>query len=127
MPSRSLRPCAYGGCANLVESGYCDAHRGLAAAVQPDHHREWQHLYNSARWRKIRARQLIKAPFCAECMKRGVFTMATDVDHIEPHRGDIVLFFRGPFQSLCHPCHSKKTAIEINSAMEGRVREKVFK
>jgi len=119
MPSRAMKPCAYGGCPNLVVSGYCDAHRGIAAASAPDHHREWAHLYNSARWRKIRARQLVKAPLCAECMKHGVFTMATDVDHIRPHRGDVVLFFRGPFQSLCHSCHAKKTAAEINFSARG--------
>lgn len=119
MPSRVLRPCAYKGCGNLVESGYCEVHRAMAAAAAPEHHREWQHLYNSARWRKIRARQMRREPWCAECLKRGVFTPSTDVDHITPHRGDIVLFFRGPLQSLCHSCHAKKTAMEINSAARG--------
>lgn len=121
MPSAAKKPCAYGGCPNLVEGGnrYCDVHRALADSMAPDHHREWQHLYNSARWRKIRARQLRREPWCAECMKRGVFTTATDVDHILPHRGDVMLFFRGPFQSLCHSCHAKKTAMEINSVKGG--------
>ena len=126
MPNAAKRPCAYGGCPNLVDHGYCEDHRGLAAAVQPDLHREWQRLYNSQRWRKIRARQLRREPWCAECLRNGVHTPATDVDHITPHRGDVAAFYRGPFQSLCHQCHARKTAREINSALEGRGHEKVF-
>lgn len=30
---------------------------------------------------------------------------ATVCDHVDPHRGDEVKFFSGPFQSLCADCH----------------------
>lgn len=36
--------------------------------------------------------------------------MATDVDHIEPHRGDRLKFWHGDLQSLCKACHGRKTA-----------------
>lgn len=49
---------------------------------------------------------------CADCIKRGIITPATDVDHIEPHRGDRVKFWTGELQSLCKECHSIKTARE---------------
>jgi len=38
---------------------------------------------------------------------------------VSPDPRDVVLFFRGPFQSLCHSCHAKKTAAEINSSARG--------
>ena len=126
MPSAARKACAYGGCPNLVERGYCEVHRGLAAAGQPDLHREWSRLYNSARWRKIRARQLRREPWCAECLRSGVHTQATDVDHIVPHRGDVERFYHGALQSLCHQCHASKTAREVRSMLEGRGHEKVF-
>ncbi|WP_423837057.1 HNH endonuclease [Sutterella wadsworthensis] len=46
-------------------------------------------------------------------MKQGRLTLATDVDHIKPHRGDpILLFDEKNLQALCHACHSRKTASE---------------
>ena len=110
MPSRPLQPCCHPGCPTLVKSGYCDAHK----RVQPDRHiPEHQRLYNSRRWKVLRARQLASEPWCVECRKGGVWTAATDVDHIEPHRGDARKFFGGELQSLCHTCHSRKTAEEV--------------
>ena len=54
------------------------------------------------------------AAWCSECAKRGVRTRATDVDHIVDHRGDWAMFTdRANLQSLCHSCHSRKTAAEI--------------
>jgi hypothetical protein len=41
------------------------------------------------------------------------------VDHVIPHEGDPVKFWKGPFESLCHPHHSAKTAREINAKGRG--------
>jgi 5-methylcytosine-specific restriction protein A len=39
--------------------------------------------------------------------------VATDVDHIVPHKNDMTLFWdKANWQSLCGPCHSTKTAGE---------------
>ena len=65
----------------------------------------WQHLYSSARWRRLRAAQLAAEPICRMCDERGAVTVATVCDHIEPHRGDLDKFWSGPFQSLCKPHH----------------------
>jgi hypothetical protein len=46
--------------------------------------------------------------------------VATECDHIQPHRGDPVKFYSGPFQSLCKSCHSKKTDQEIGWGMGGK-------
>ncbi|MDU4255568.1 HNH endonuclease signature motif containing protein [Pseudomonas sp.] len=53
-------------------------------------------------------------PLCAECMKLGRRRPATVVDHIVPHRGDSVLFWRrSNWQPLCKPCHdSYKQRVE---------------
>jgi 5-methylcytosine-specific restriction endonuclease McrA len=68
--------------------------------------RPWIKWYKTAAWRNIRKRQLSIEPLCRFCKKDGKITPATVVDHITPHRGDMKLFFAGPFQSLCSECHS---------------------
>ena len=63
------------------------------------------------KWQQARKGWLNKHPFCVECMMQGRNNvLATDVDHIIPHRGDQSLFWdRNNWQSLCHPHHSAKT------------------
>lgn len=64
---------------------------------------------NSSQWRAIRAAQLRKEPLCRECAKAGRTTAATDVDHID---GDSTNESPSNHQSLCHSCHSRKTATQ---------------
>lgn len=64
-------------------------------------------LYSTVRWRALRATQLAREPLCRLCAEGGVVTAADTCDHVEPHRGDVEAFWRGPFQSLCTPCHSR--------------------
>mgnify|MGYP003425357275 FL=1 len=66
--------------------------------------------YHLARWKGAhgrRARQLEAEPLCAFCLLRDIIRAATVADHITPHRGDDVLFWDGPLQSLCKRCHDK--------------------
>lgn len=117
-PHTLLRPCAHVGCQVLVASGYCDKHRPRSS-IRHDAPRDWHRLYDTKRWDKLRAAQLLREPFCRACAAAGVRTRATDVDHVTPHRGNIVLFFdSGNLQSLCHACHSRKT-IREQQAGEG--------
>jgi 5-methylcytosine-specific restriction protein A len=74
----------------------------------------------------MRIAQLAKEPWCAECLKLGEYTPATDVDHIERHNGDLKKFYSGKLQSLCHSHHSQKTAEEVGLSSMGRGGEKVF-
>ena len=54
-------------------------------------------------------------PFCRECAKHGDRRRATDVDHVQDHKGNWLLFIdRNNLQSLCHRCHSSKTMRELN-------------
>lgn len=89
--------------------GRCDVHPTITTFVRDP---ERQRLYDW-QWRKQRQVWLANHPWCEECLKRGLFVSATDVDHVEPHRGDPVSFRIGKVQSLCHSCHSKKTRVEM--------------
>ncbi|WP_261341235.1 HNH endonuclease [Fimbriiglobus ruber] len=52
-------------------------------------------------------------PLCVLCQERGLIVEATEVDHITPFRGSVELQYdRLNVQSLCKPCHSRKTATE---------------
>ena len=73
---------------------------------------QWSCLYNNRRWRKLRAAQLDREPLCRMCRDRGRATVATVCDHVIPHKGDLHLFWTGPFQSLCKTCHDSAKAIE---------------
>lgn len=76
---------------------------------EPDHKR-W---YKTARWQKLRARQLAAHPLCCMCCDERKVVAATVCDHVKPHRGDEALFWSGPFQSLCANHHnSAKQRIE---------------
>jgi len=109
MPYAALKPCSHPGCTQLVKHGRCARHQASAQPRDPTR----QRLYNTAAWDRIRARQLAEHPWCAACLRANVYTPATDVDHLERHEGNPAKFFAGPFQSLCHRCHSSKTAAEV--------------
>ena len=84
--------------------------RGLTTPRDYDRERRslfpTRRLYATARWRALRLAQLRDEPLCRICRAAGLVTAATTCDHVNPHRGDVDAFWRGPFQSLCTPCHS---------------------
>ena len=57
-------------------------------------------------WRRLRAVILGERPLCQHCLDRGVIEPATEVDHVYNDSTD-----NRPeaLQSLCKPCHSRKT------------------
>lgn len=123
MASRAIRPCAHAGCRILVRSGYCDKHRPKDRSRRSEAAADWHRWYTLDTWRKdLRPMQLLREPFCRECSARArrenrpelLRILATDVDHVVPHRGDWKLFTdRNNLQSLCHSCHSRKTMAEM--------------
>ena len=63
-------------------------------------------------WSKLRLKALERdRHLCQMCLKRGIFTTATDVDHIIPlaQGGSDAM---ENLQSLCHECHKQKTCQE---------------
>ncbi|MBQ6407985.1 MAG: HNH endonuclease [Butyrivibrio sp.] len=100
------KPCHHPGCPNLTDNYYCDVH---APEHRGDRASSGKRGYGS-KWQKARANYLRRHPYCVRCYKGGVLTEATVVDHIVPHRGDPKLFWdETNWQSLCKPCHDKKT------------------
>ncbi|MBB6011890.1 5-methylcytosine-specific restriction endonuclease McrA [Aquamicrobium lusatiense] len=80
---------------------------------------EWRGWYKTARWQRRREAQLRDEPLCVMCQKAGRLTPATVADHVERHNGGYDLFWYGPLQSLCAPCHSSvKQREEIRSHAE---------
>ncbi|WP_420893629.1 HNH endonuclease [Pseudomonas rhodesiae] len=96
---------------------YCDDHADIgksAEAKRKERRRETsaQRGY-SYKWQQARKAYLTKHPLCVECERQGLVVAATDLDHVVPHKGDMGVFWDSSnWQSLCHPCHSRKTASE---------------
>jgi 5-methylcytosine-specific restriction protein A len=109
MPWSAPKPCSYPGCTQLVTTGRCDEHPRVDTFVRDA---EVQKLYGR-RWRQRRLAQLAKEPWCADCLRANIYTPATDVHHLQRHNGNIELFMTSPLESLCHICHSRKTAREV--------------
>ena len=81
--------------------------------LRSDEAKEYRKLYSTQRWRKGRLAHLRAHPLCVYCAAMDRVTAATVVDHIEPHRGDLELFFDpSNWQSLCAPCHDGAKARE---------------
>lgn len=113
MANKLKRLCNYPGCNTLVDSGYCDRHRrDKEDKKQYDKQRgsSSERGYNS-RWQKARQTYLKRNPLCVECMKDNQIEPAVVVDHIKPHKGDVVLFWdKSNWQPLCKRHHDIKTA-----------------
>jgi len=62
-------------------------------------------------WRAVRQQQLQRHPLCEHCLAQGRTTAAGEVDHIRAVRRGGAMLDADNLQSLCKPCHSRKTAI----------------
>ena len=69
-------------------------------------------------------------PLCVMCEADGRITLAQICDHIRPHKGNEVLFYAGPFQSLCKLHHDstkqrmENKPIEIGGDLNGNPIDK---
>lgn len=115
MAVKPLRPCRHPGCCELVSDGYCETHKPKRTDQRSEEAKAWRWMYATRKWREeLRPAQLLREPFCRECARRGRRTRATDVDHVVDHKGDWARFCdEGNLESLCHSCHSRKTAAEM--------------
>ena len=112
-PLAAKRPCARAGCPELVArpARFCQAHADREHAYDQERGTATARGYD-ARWRRARLAWLGEHPLCAdpyqEHQSRPV--AAAMVDHIRPHRGDVLLFWdHGNWQSLCDSCNTRKT------------------
>ena len=108
-PQPIQRICLRTGCMSLtIEGAYCPRHT-LPPEARTDRRsasRGWQRLYKSANYQKRRKHFMAIHPYCVVCGEP-----ATDLDHIVPHRGNLMRFNdQSNWQALCKACHSAKTA-----------------
>jgi 5-methylcytosine-specific restriction protein A len=114
MPAAPKRPCAAAGCHSLAaRDGYCERCQSKRPTVLYDHARGNSNarLYGR-RWRGASKAFLVEHPFCAGFrMQHRSPVLATQVDHIVPHRGELTLFWGvNNWQGLCDSCHARKSA-----------------
>jgi 5-methylcytosine-specific restriction enzyme A len=68
---------------------------------------KFDHLYYQKRWRRLRQYMLARAPLCAMCQQAKRVALATVVDHKQPHKGNMHLFWNvDNLQCLCTSCHN---------------------
>lgn len=73
----------------------------------------YRRLYNTARWRALRAHLLAQQPLCERCLLSETVEVATVVHHADGgHRGDIARFWDGPFENLCKAHHDRDGKLE---------------
>lgn len=112
MPLASKRPCRR--CQVATSPGpYCDGCLEKGAGKETRHN-STQRGYGY-RWQKARAAYLRAHPIAVDWYgtHQGRVYAAEVVDHIVPHRGDMVLFWDSTnWQGLTKADHDKKTANE---------------
>lgn len=103
-----MRPCAQPRCDALVERGKCPTHaRESERARGTSSERGYDSL-----WQRVRAQQLAVEPLCRHCLAVDRVTAAREVDHMKPLANGGERLDPVNLQSLCKPCHSKKTRSE---------------
>jgi len=118
MANKPLRPCRKSGCGNLAKDGYCTEHQHLRDRDKArKRSQDWHWMYGTNLWtHRLRPDQLLAEPFCRDCARRSLRTVATVVDHIIPHKGNWRMFSDPRnLQSLCVKCHNAKTMRELNA------------
>lgn len=121
MTMKPLRPCRHPGCSALTREVWCEAHRPKRTNDRSEEAQSWRWMYRTNKWLlELRPAQLLREPFCRECARLYPPSdprhrrRATDVDHIVDHKGDWERFCDPDnLESLCHSCHSRKTAREL--------------
>lgn len=64
--------------------------------------------YDSREWRSLTKLVRSEEPFCRECQKKGVTTLAKVTDHIQAVRLGGNFWERSNLQPLCESCHNGK-------------------
>jgi 5-methylcytosine-specific restriction enzyme A len=121
MPFAPLRPCRYPRCPGLARSGYCDKHKSERRRYDRERGNSTERLY-TYKWQVASRRFLAEHGLCGDrldgappvmslCRERGIWTPATQVDHCQPHKGDLSLFWdMNNWQALCARCGARKSA-----------------
>ena len=78
-------------------------------------------LYYSRRWKRLRQMFIRYNPLCINCKDNDIIKEGEIIDHIKPVSEDIDgMYVWKNLQTLCRPCHSIKTAKEVNQRIKQR-------
>ena len=128
------RICAATGCCRLVDADkgekYCIEHRALEARDRENRkvhipyenarHNQWPEMYNSPKWKALRAGKLKQDPLCEICGEK-----ATEVHHRIPHNGNWAMFLDWDnLMSICSDCHRRETQKESIERQRQRRKER---
>lgn len=107
--SRPKSPCLRPGCGELVDAGYCNAHKPPPSRK---HTPEADRFYSSSRWQAIRAIVRRAQPICMECKRAP----SQSVDHISGDINDNRFDAGDPLNSnlraVCNRCHAAKSGLQ---------------
>ena len=108
MPSIKRRLCPKHG---IYTTNRCDICHKQTAKVYNEQSRskESTAVYNTRRWKKLRAAQLSREPLCVNIVVCG--NVATIVDHVVEIRDGGEPFSIENLESMCQCCHNTKTAL----------------
>ena len=111
MPNLPPRQCTKPGCKEYaVKHGRCEQHQPEAWTTSKGKTAS-QRGYGS-QWRKIRTQVLKRDDYlCQVCLSKGVYTQATEVDHIK-NKANGGTDSPDNLQAICSPCHKEKTQSE---------------
>lgn len=73
---------------------------------------ERRKIYDSARWKRLRAWKFTCSPLCEVCLQKDIVTPAEDIHHIvsfmstdDPMKRKFLAYDYDNLQSLCKACH----------------------
>lgn len=71
----------------------------------------YQDVYNTPRWKGLRAEKVRNNPLCEECLRKGIVKQTEEVHHIIPididNLDEDLAYGYDNLISLCIPCHKE--------------------
>lgn len=92
--------------------------KSVKTTPQSSQRQERIKIYNTTRWRRLRAIKLSDTPYCERCRARGVVSPATEVHHVRSFMAvwgaeRIALAYDiDNLESICRACHASEHAHE---------------
>ena len=103
-----MKRCQHPGCIATTEKTFCKKHK--RKDNRPSAHKRGY----TKEWRSVSKIYLFNHKKCVKCGDKS-----TVVDHIEPHKGNKLLFWNiRNWQAMCKSCHDRKTATEDSNFLK---------
>jgi len=118
MPSKPQTICSYPGCNTLTLRGRCPKHETRKEDERARTQRRRRdpenliHFYDTLAWKRARDAHKDIEPLCRHCAAEGRTMLGVEVDHIIPIAEGGAELEDSNLQTLCKPCHTRKTIAE---------------